>query len=217
MFTTLIALFFWLLSVSCEQPQTGIADNNVSIASTQTPMAFSQTASGDCKPNRGWCAGTYRGLTVGQSSYADMVRILGSPLSSGPEADQNDPKYFIWHDYGKLQSDFVGRLSIVTDKRSNKIVSILIAPDEMKKDAAINYFGPDYQTMTYQFCDGFENETATPVYEDPTATELRNIEYRVRGISISIDYRDRVNEISIVAEPPGLASKQECKAARRSK
>ena len=174
-------------------------------------LYFSQQADADCKPNRGWCAGTYRGLTVGQSTYADMVRVLGKPLSSNPEADQDEPKNFIWHDYGKIKGDLYGRLGVVTDKRTDKIVRVSIAPDDMTKEDAIRYFGQDYQVMGYEFCEGFENETAVPVYENPKATELRNVEYRVRGISISVGFRDRVNEINFVAEPAGLASKDDCK------
>jgi len=178
---------------------------------------LSQQAKADCKPNRGWCPGVYRGLTVGQSTHADMVRVLGKPLSSSPEADQDEPKHFISHDYGKIKGDLQGRLRIVTDKRTNKVVGVTIAPDEMTKEDAIKYFGKDYQVMGYEFCEGFENETAVPVYENPKSTQLKNVEYRARGISISVNYLDKVNEINFVAEPEGLASKDDCKKEGASK
>jgi len=178
---------------------------------------FSQRADADCKPNRGWCAGTYRGLTIGQSTRADMVRVLGKPLSSGFSADQDEPKNIIWHDYGKITGDLSGRLGVETDKRTDKIVSVSIAPDDMTKEDAIKYFGQDYKLMGYEFCEGFEDETAVPVYENPKATQLNNIEYRARGISISIGFRGRVNEIYFVAEPTGLASKDDCKKEVSSK
>lgn len=163
----------------------------------------------DCKPDRGWCAGEYRGLTVGTSKYKDMVRILGKPLSSGPAADQNDPVNFVWHDYGNIKGKLSGRLGIVIDKRIGKIVLISIAPSEITKEEVVRYFGPDYTTMGYEFCEGFEG-TSAPTFENPKATELNNIEYRSRGISISIGFRDQVNEVNFVAEPTGLASKEEC-------
>jgi hypothetical protein len=180
-------------------------------------LYFPQRADADCKPIRGWCAGTYRGLTVGQSTRANMLRVLGKPLSSGFSADQDEPKYIIWHDYGKITGDLSGRLGVETDKRTDKIVSVSIAPDDMTKEDAIKYFGQDYKVMGYQFCEGFEDETAVPVYENPEATQLNHIEYRARGISISIDYRGRVNEIYFVAEPTGLASKDDCKKEETSK
>ena len=172
---------------------------------------FPQRADADCKPNRGWCTGTYRGLTVGKSTRANMLRVLGKPLSSGFSADQDEPKYIIWHDYGKITGDLSGTLGVETDKRTDKIVSISISPDDMTKEDAIKYLGQDYKVMGYEFCEGFEDETAVPVYESPKSTQLNYIEYRARGISISIDYRRRVNEINFVAEPMGLASKDDCK------
>ncbi len=180
-------------------------------------VCFSQQSTSECKPNRGWCAGSYRGLTVGKSTRADMVRILGKPLSSVFSADQDEPKYIIWHHYGNITGDLTGTLGVETDKRTNKIVSISISPDDMTKENAIEYFGQDYKVMGYQFCEGFEDETAVPVYENPKATQLNHIEYRSRGISISIDYRGKVSEIYFVAEPTGLASKDDCKKVAGSK
>ncbi len=178
---------------------------------------FTPKADADCKSNRGWCAATYRGLTVGQSTYADMVRVFGKPRSSGASADQDEPKNIIWHDYGKIKGDLSGRLGIETDKRTNKVVSISIAPDNMSKDEAIKFFGQDYIAMGYDFCEGFENETAVPSYENPKSSETSYIEYRSRGIAIHVDYRGEVNSIYFVAEPMGLASKDDCKKEAVSK
>ena len=180
-------------------------------------VCFPQRGDANCKPNRGWCAGTYRDLTVGRSTHANMLRVLGKPLSSGFSADQDEPKHIIWHDYGKITGDLSGRLGVEIDKRTNKIVSISISPDDMTKEYAIRYFGQDYKITGYEFCEGFEDDTAAPVYENPKATQLNNIEYRMRGISISIDYRGKVNEINFVAEPTGLASKDDCKKVAASK
>jgi hypothetical protein len=171
----------------------------------------------DCKPVRGWCPGTYRGLTAGQSTFADMVEILGQQTSSGPAADQDDPKYYIWHDYGKISNGIIGRLAIVTDTRTNKIDYISIAPDEMKKQQAIDLFGPDFQETGYTFCRGFDDDTSAPIYEDSNSSEIRYVEYRSRGIYFPIGFRDVVNEIIFASEPLGLASKKECKAMAKAK
>lgn len=60
----------------------------------QTANVFSvpQKAGGD----RVWRKGSYRGLTVGTSTRADMWRVLGKPLSSGPSADQDPPHPIVW-------------------------------------------------------------------------------------------------------------------------
>ena len=78
-------------------------------------VCFSQRADADCKPNRGWCAGTYRGLTVGKSTRANMLRVLGKPPSSGFSADQDEPEYIIWHDCGKIKGELSGRLGVETE------------------------------------------------------------------------------------------------------
>jgi len=180
-------------------------------------VLFSQKADADCKRNRGGCAATYRGLTVAQSTYADMVRVFGKPLSSSPSADQDEPKNIIWHDYGKIKGDLSGHLAVETDKRTKNIVSISISPDNMTKEGAVKYFGQDFIAMGYEFCEGFEDYTAAPVYENPKATEINYIEYRTRGIAIHLDYRGKVNSIYFVAEPMGLTSKDDCKKEAVSK
>ena len=168
----------------------------------------------NCKPKRGWCQGTYRGLTAGQSTFSDMVRILGQPSSTGPAED--DPKS-LWNDYGKISGQVAGRLAILTDKSTKKIAWISISPDKMTKQQAIDLFGPEFQEMGYTFCDGSSNETSLPIYEDKASTQIRNIEYRSRGISISVGFQDRVTDILFVSAPTGLATKKECKGASRSK
>src|SRR5262245_819192 len=87
-----------------------------------------------------WQAATFRGLTIGKSTLADMLRVLGNPISSGPSADQAPPQPIIWNDYGQIQGDLSGRLAVEVDSRNSRIVSISISPDRMSKEEAIRYF-----------------------------------------------------------------------------
>lgn len=176
---------------------------------------FSQKSAANCVPNRGWCAATYYGLTVGQSTRADMLRVLGEPLSSVPSADQDEPRNIIWHDYKSVEDDIPGRLGVEVDKRTDKIVGITIAPDEMSKEEMIKRFGADYIVMGYEFCAESEEESLLTagtgfVYESPSASELSYIEYRAKGMSINIQYKDKVSEVYFTNEPMGLASKDDC-------
>src|SRR5262245_11666930 len=59
-----------------------------------------------------WRAGTFRGLTIGKSTRADMLRVLGNPLSASPSADQAPPEPIIWNDYGQIHGDLSGRLAV---------------------------------------------------------------------------------------------------------
>ena len=163
---------------------------------------------------RGWRPATYRGLTIGKSTRADMLWILGKPLSSGPSADQDPPKPIIWNDYGMIKGELPGRLAVEVDSRNDRIVSISIAPEQMSKEDAIRYFGKEYLLMGYEFCPSQSLDADVGlVYEDPKSSSIDYLEYRSRGIAIHLDYQGNVNAIYYVYEPIGLASKAECKRA----
>jgi hypothetical protein len=171
-----------------------------------------QSASEKNDKNRGWHAATYRGLTIGKSTHADMLRVLGSPLSSGPSADQDEPQSIIWNDYGMITGELSGRLAVEVDSRNNQIVAISISPDNMSKEDAIRYFGNDYRMMGYEFCKGIPMDaTVGPVYENPKSSNISHIEYRSRGIAIHLNYRGQVNSIYFVDRPNSLASESDCK------
>jgi len=181
-------------------------------------LFFSSTPQVKTKPdkNRGWRPGTYRGLTVGKSKRADMLRVLGRPFSSGPSAEQDPPEPLIWNDYGMLEGELSGRLAVEFDKRNDRIVSISIAPENMSKEEAIKYFGSDYSLMGYEFCpDDSLDALYGFVYEDPKSSPIDYLEYRSRGIAIHLDYKGNVNAIYYVDEPIGLPSAAECKRAMR--
>ena len=168
------------------------------------------TVSGD--KNRGWRAATYRGLTIGKSTRADMLRVLGKPHSSGPSSDQEPPYPIIWNDYGTIEGDLSGRLAVEIDSRNNRIIGISISPNNMPKEEAIRYFGKDYVAMDYEFCRGIPMDaTVGPVYENPKSGNISYIEYRSRGIAIHLDYRGMVNAIYFVDSPMGLASERDCR------
>lgn len=171
-----------------------------------------QTAAVKADKNRGWRAATYRGFTIGKSTRADMLRILGKPRLSVPSADQEPPYPIIWNDYGMIAGELSGRLAVEVDSRNNRIVGISISPDNMSKEAAIKYFGNDYVAMDYEFCKGMPiDSTVGPVYENPKSGNISYIEYRSRGVAIHLDYRGMVNAVYFVDEPMGLASERDCK------
>jgi hypothetical protein len=166
--------------------------------------------------NRGWQPGTYRGLTVGKSTGADMVRILGKPLSSTPSADQDPPEPIIWNDYGTIQGDLPGSLAVEVDSRNHRITSISISPERMSKEQAIKHFGNDYRLIGYQSCPGMPlGAEVWPVYEDPNGSEKSYLEYLSKGIAIHLDYQGNVNAVYYVSEPIGLASRAHCRKAVR--
>jgi hypothetical protein len=162
--------------------------------------------------NRGWRAAIYRGLKIGTSKRANMLRVLGKPLSSTLSADQDPPKPIIWNDYGMLKGELSGQLAVEVDSRNNRIVTISISPEKMSKEEAIKYFGNDYAPMGYEFCPGQSPDVDVGlVYENLKSTGIEYLEYRSRGIAIHLDYQGNVNAIYYLYQPLGLASKAECK------
>ena len=86
------------------------------IACILLPQLLAAIISPQSSPNRGgkdhgWRAATYRGLTIGKSTRADMLRILGKPFSSLASTDQDEPRTIIWNDYGVIQG-CIGRESL---------------------------------------------------------------------------------------------------------
>jgi hypothetical protein len=159
-----------------------------------------------------WRAATYRGLTVGKSTSADMLRVLGKPHWSGPPGDQteDDPDPEVWNEY-EAGGDFPGKLTVVLDKRSGVILTIDLDPTNLSKKQAIEYFGDNYIVTRYAHDNCLGNGESAPVYESPDGPIL-DIEYRERGIAVSIGSGERVNTISYVKGPIGATSSQ-CKSA----
>jgi hypothetical protein len=156
-----------------------------------------------------WQPGTYKGLVVGKSTYQDMIKILGNPISSVPAADQEE-HIIIWNDYKIIDGELVGRLGVKTDKRNNLITGISILPNNLNKDEVIRYFGNDYQITKYKFCDKTDKDEASPIFATSEDSDLEYLEYRAKGIIINSIYNNKVTSINFVSKPIGLQSISEC-------
>ena len=157
-----------------------------------------------------WRPATYRGLIVGKSRRPDMLRKLGqpkwsrsSPGEAEPESERED-----WNNYERV-GEFPGITNVVVDKSSGRINRIEFYPEKLSKEQAIARFGPNYVITKYDFDPCSEDEESEPIYESPNGP-LTVVEYRARGIAISVGYKDMVTRISYVAGPIG-SSKAKCK------
>lgn len=107
---------------------------------------------------------------------------------------------------------FPGELTVVINKDTGIVLAINLNPDSLSKADAVKYFGPDYILTRYDFDECLGNEESAPMYESPTGS-LLEVEYRHRGIAISVDDdRGNVNTISYVSRPIG-ASSSRCKSS----
>lgn len=152
-----------------------------------------------------WRPATYRGLTVGKSKRADMLRVLGQPKWSRSHETEDDPEARgeVWNHYER-GGEFPGAMSVVLDGRSGVIKRIEFYPEKLTKEQAVAHFGPGYVVTRYDFDPCPEDEDSEPIYESPNGP-LVSVEYRSRGIAISVGYKDLVTKISYVGGPLGEA------------
>jgi hypothetical protein len=155
------------------------------------------------KSRADWRPGAYRGLKMGKSSRADVLRVLGEPKRVDTPADQppNDLHSEVWYVYDG-GGEFPGELTVVIDKRTDVLLGIDLSPDNLAKEDAVKHFGPDYILTRYDFDECLGNEESAPLYESPNGS-LLEVEYRQRGIAISLDDDGKVNTISYVSKPIG--------------
>lgn len=160
--------------------------------------------------NKEWQAGTYRGLTIAKSTRADVLRVLGEPKREETPVDQSpkEPDPEVWYVYD-TGGEFAGELTVVIQKQSNAVSRIDLYPDSLSRAEAIKHFGPDYILTRYDFDECLGDEESAPLYESANGP-LLEIEYRHRGIAVSVDDAGKVQTISYVSKPIG-ASKSKCK------
>lgn len=155
------------------------------------------------KPGRQWRPATYRGITIGQSRLLQMLKAWGKPKwsrTSRPEAEE-DARQVTWTNYERV-GEFPGPTTVVSDARNGIITRINFYPDRLTKEQAIAHFGPGYLVTRYAFDSCLDEEDSEPIYESPTGP-LVSVEYRPRGIAISVGYKDMVTKISYVSGAVG--------------
>src|SRR5262249_5880779 len=78
----------------------------------------------DKQDERQWKAGTYRGITVGKSTAADVLQKWGKPKWSGHSEwdDLKNPK-FLLYDYD-TQEEFLSNIRVATEKKTGKVTNI---------------------------------------------------------------------------------------------
>jgi hypothetical protein len=165
---------------------------------------------------REWRAGTYLDLTAGKSTRADVLRVLGEPkrLDTPPDQTPREPNAEVWYVYDN-RGELAGEMTVVIDKRTDAVLGINLNPDSLSKEEAVKHFGPDYILTRYNFDDCLGNEESAPLYESANGP-LLEVEYRHRGIAISVNEDGKVNTISYVSKPIGTR-KSRCNPPSRKK
>lgn len=154
-----------------------------------------------------WRPASLRGITVGKSKVPDMIRFWGQPKWSRTSPAEEDERQVTWTNYEKA-GEFPGSTTVVSDARTMVITRINFYPDRLTKDEAVAHFGRNYVITRYAFDPCADEEDKEAIFESPNGPVV-NVEYRSRGIAISIGYNNMVTKISYVSEPVG-AKKSRC-------
>jgi len=167
-------------------------------------LMLSSAAGSALQSGRQWHPATYRGIAVGKSKLADMLRRWGKPKwSRTSKREGEEERQVTWTNYERV-GEFPGPTTVVSDTRSGVVTRINFYPDRLTKDQAISHFGSDYIITRYAFDSCLDEEDSEPIYESTTGP-LVTVEYRARGIAISVGYKDLVTKISYVSGPIGSA------------
>lgn len=185
-----------------------VAGRSAGSSQTQSPPPRGPERPGGA--GGGWQAAVFRGLKVGESKRADMLRLLGNPRETVPaEADSdsdaaNPEAWYYYENADSLGGDFI----VGVNKSDEVVKRVILRPASLARDAATKHFGPDYVVTTYAADECLSAGDAVPLYESPTGT-IKYIEYRDRGIAISTNHRGMVEEILYLGEPVG-AKESKC-------
>jgi hypothetical protein len=173
---------------------------------TQPRRGENQAVSTPAQSRTEWRAATFRGLTMGKSTRADMLKLLGKPEGVTPfvEGEQSGSRY----EY-KVDGEMPGVIVVVVDQRTDLVLNVELNPGGWSKEQAIKNFGNDYVVTRYGFDDCLGDGESAPLYESPDGPITR-IEYRGRGIAVAVNDQDNVDYIMYVSEPVGAPSSR-CK------
>lgn len=195
MFILYMLLSFFLTTTECHS------------TATREQGEVKQSTVDSKRPNQEWRAASFRGLKIGTSTRADMLRIFGTPKSveAYDEGALSDGTQY----YYDADNDIPGEICIAIDSNSSMIRYIELRPNDLSKDQIIKLLGDSYIVTKYDFDDCLGDGESSPLYESPTGSVTR-IEYRSRGIAVAVDESNKVQFISYVGEPIG-ASSSKCK------
>src|SRR5258706_15121864 len=116
--------------------------------------------------DRRWRPAVFRGITVGKSKRADMLRVLGEPKWSRTTPGDAEDHGTTWNNYERI-GEFPGATNVASASVTGIIERIDFYPQRLSKDEAIKHFGRNYVITRYAFgpCPAGEDEES--IYESP--------------------------------------------------
>src|SRR5829696_4479911 len=176
---------------------------------TAACRADSSTENAAPRDDEIWNPATYNKITVGTSNQFDVVRAFGKPVRedfAGPQ-DGNE----VWYIYDK-GGQFPGQFTVIVEKESGIVTAMILNPMDLTRKDVIEKLGNDYVTTRYDFCPGFDEAEAAPVFQAPNGSATY-VEYRSRGIAVLVDEGGEVYDIRYLKRPVGFKSRSDCEQA----
>ena len=152
----------------------------------------------ESKPS--WRPASFHGLVMGRSRRVDMLRLLGRPKWTRSHNNGEREAKQSFNNYGGI-GEFPGNATVVIDARG-LVSRVEFYPAKLSRNEAIAHFGTDYVVTRYAFDLCEKDEDAESLYESSNGP-ITFVEYRGRGIAISLGVNDMVTKISYVSEPIG--------------
>ena len=153
-----------------------------------------------------WQPATYKGLTVGKSTLADVLRVFGQPVRKDFDEPDSEEIWYVYNDAG----EFPGQFTVAINKKTKRVLAMMIAMlEDVKKETVLERLGNDYKVVRYAPCPDFDESESGPFYESSNGPAVY-FEYRSRGITVTADSKGMVYGVDYLARPPGLSSRKLC-------
>ena len=150
------------------------------------------------------------GLTVGQSTQADILMVLGKPKAFELlEQAKSTNKRIIWNKYEGV-GEYPGEFIVELDESRGVLVGMfqrLSSEQYISRENAIKHFGKDHVKTRYDLdeCAKADDGENARLYESPNGPFLY-LEYRSRGIALYIDGEDNLRRIIYLGQNDRLGS-----------
>ena len=153
-----------------------------------------------------WQPATYKGLTAGKSTLADALRVFGQPVRKDFDEPDSEEIWYVYNDAG----EFPGQFTVAINKKTKRVKAMMIAMlEDVKKETVLERLGNDYEIVRYDACPDDAESEAGPFYESPNGAAVY-IEYRSRGIAVTVNSQGMVYGVDYLSRPPGLSSRKLC-------
>jgi hypothetical protein len=168
------------LGITRRSTEDSVFNNNSSVQTS--PVVSEGTPSRTRSPD-GWHHATFKGISVGIDSRARVLQILGNPLVSTKQKENDFEGMELWDHFVDLD-EINKSVNVVSSVETNIVRMIVSTPEDLSVEKAISIFGDNFRRVRYssRSCADGSGE----IFEKQNG-ELMFIEYGDKGIILNLD------------------------------